>query len=138
MQKMGWASKYATDVWQGSVDLVISKLMYTEVLARWPWAQWALGAMPGNVVQDPAGTYWLNRGGTYQSMMGYEGSGGDMYGQLVSADPLDGYGQLVSADPLDGGLGHYLPGSTPAYEAKKAGWQGTGSKNPYQAAYAAD
>ena len=104
---------------RGGVDLILTKLVWTEGIARSQWAKSTFGNYP-SVRYDPGtGQTWLNQGGQWAAMQG---------GELVDASPLDGgrthaYGQL-------------MPSTTPEKEAERARWSGSGYTSAYNAAYA--
>jgi hypothetical protein len=113
--------------------------MYTEAIARWPWAQQQFGQLvqdgplgsdqptncqPGAVWDDPQGTRWLcAANGTWVSMQG------------------TGMGELVQAGPLgndsSGGytpLGHLLDEGTSDARNEQAEQLWIGSRDPFLAA----
>jgi hypothetical protein len=119
---------------QGGIDLLFTKLAWTEGIARSQWAQTQFGAATygqaeGDVQQTPDGQTWLQQGGQWVALQG----------QLVQSSPLDG--ALVSASPLDGagsyGMGHQLTPETDPALAIAAHYQRTGARSPYAAPYLA-
>lgn len=138
-----WGRAAGEQVYLGGVDLMVQKLVWTQLISRNAWAQQQFGnvhgyaTMPGNVGQnlgqmdqaqegdiytDEDGNVWLSQGGRWVSMQG-----------LVEAGTL---GQLVEAGTLgDTGSG-YLPSSTSAQENAWSQYSQTGSSDPYHAAYA--
>lgn len=119
--------KYASDFTVGAVTSIASKFLWTELFSKWGGTQWAFGNQQNSIVQDGSGTSWMLRDGQWVSMMGH--------GALVTSDALDGrMGALVEADQLDG-MGHYMSPDSSARASNYASAQGTGSRNPYQAAY---
>src|SRR5574342_687714 len=126
---------------EGGLDLLFTKLFWTEGIARMPWAVQQFGntsgaytyGAEGDVVQSADGQLWMKQGGQLVAMQGSHG------GQLVTASPLDG--QLVTASPLDGsgsyGYGHALSPDTDPSFAIRATYTRTGSKSAYAAPYLA-
>jgi hypothetical protein len=117
----------AAEFRRGGMDLIMTKLVYTEGLARSPGLQAILGNVPdGQIRVDADGQTYLQQGGRWVAMQG-----------LTTASPLDG--TLVEAAPLDGppgyGYGHLLPSSTDAATAEAGKWTGSGFVNNYNAAY---
>jgi len=120
---------------QGGLDLVFTKLFWTEGIARSQWAQTQfgtphyghqmLGQAEGDVREGPNGQLWMMQNGQWIALQGAHG------GQLVTASKLDG--QLVAASRLDGvgSYGHALPQDTPSDFATMAAYSRTGSANPY-------
>ncbi len=109
---------------QGGWDLIFFKLVWTEGIARSPWAKTQFGA---HINYDPtSGTTWLTQGGQQVSMQGNE--------RLVTASAMDGSERLVTASPMDG-MGHLLPPNTDAATAKLGRNAGSGYVSNYQAAY---
>lgn len=101
-----------TEFRRGAVDLILQKAVWTQGIARIPMAQQWFGAI-GDQEYDNNGQGWIEDGGQMHAMQG-----------LMSAGPMDG---LVSKSPFDG----YLPSVTPAAEASKSAYRGTGSSDPY-------
>lgn len=83
---------------RGGYDLILTKLVWTEGIARSPWAAEAFGNY-GPSYNQRTGQTWLSTGG---------GRSVAMQGELVEASPLDG--ELVEASPLDGMSSAYGPG----------------------------
>lgn len=111
---------------QGAMDLIVTKAVWTEGIARSPWAQQQFGT--GDVMADPGnGQLYWDQGGRQVAMQG-----------LVQASSLDA---LVEASPLDGpndySYGHLMPTGTSAQEQATGLYQGSGYVDPYHAAYAA-
>lgn len=87
---------------KGGFDLIFTKLMWTEGIARSEWAKQQFGNA-GNVAYSPGtGQTWLSQGGQSVAMQG---------GVLVEASPLDG--ELVTATPLDGMASYTSPAADP-------------------------
>jgi hypothetical protein len=117
----------AAEFRRGGMDLILTKLVYTEGLARSPGLQAILGNVPENQIRvDADGQTYLQQGGRWVAMQG----------PLISASPLDG---LVEAAPLDGppgyGYGHLLPAATDAATVEAGKWAGSGFTSNYNAAY---
>ncbi len=87
---------------RGGYDLILTKLVWTEGIARSPWAAEAFGNY-GPRYSPRTGQTWLSTPG---------GGSVAMQGELVEASPLDG--ELVEASPLDGSpvSASYGPGDT--------------------------
>jgi hypothetical protein len=124
----------------GGIDMTATKLMWSELIHRWPAAAAALGsgamgqaddfavlasqASEGDILDDGAGNRWLLQGGKWVAMMGDDG-----LGQVTEADYL---GQVTEADYL----GHVMPAeATLPSEAKLAVFQRRGSPDPYHSAF---
>ena len=104
----------ATEFRKGAVDLILQKLVWTNVISRVPVAQQWFGAIgDGTQVYDSDNQGWIMDNGQYHALQG-----------LVTKGPLDG---LVTKGPLDG----YLPSNTPREERIKSAYRGTGSADPY-------
>ncbi len=109
---------------EGAMDLILTKFVWTEGIARSDWAKQQFGSP--QVRASPDGQAWLAQGGQWSAMQG-----------LVEASPLDG---LVEASPLDGhrrrgGYGSLMPASTPHTEADRARWSGSGYTSKFNAVY---
>jgi hypothetical protein len=130
--------------WRASIEQMATRLVWTEMIARWGWAQNSFGqlpagAPPGTVADDGQGNRWLmGAGGQWVSMQGYRGMGELVNaGHLGSATdggfvPLEGYrgmGELVK----EGHLGHLLPSIATSREDDQARHLFIGSKDPYAA-----
>ena len=141
--------------YQGGIDLTATKLMWSELIHRWPTAAKALGrgdsramgrghmgqmdalaaqATEGDILDDGSGNRWLMQGGKWVAMMGPD----DGMGQIVEADYLGS--DLVDATPMGGVvsadyLGHLQPGDVPPSDQKEAQYIRRGSPDPYHAAY---
>lgn len=100
---------------RGVVDLMVQKLVYTELIARSPMLQQQFGA--GGVAYDGHQAY-VESGGQWNAMQG-----------LVEKSALDG---LVEMSPLDGNMGHLMPAGT---QTQNSIYSGTGYENPYHAAF---
>lgn len=143
--------KNGENFYAGGVDMTATKLMWSELIHRWPTAAKALGrgdrrgymgqmdalaaqATEGDILDDGSGNRWLMQGGKWVAMMGGESEMGqikeaDYLGDVVEATPM---GQVVEADYL----GHLQPQSaTMPAEAKEAQFLRRGSPDPYHAAY---
>lgn len=108
---------------RGVVDLIVEKVVWSELIARSPTAMQWLGAADGDVQFDPStGQMWVQQGGQYVAMQGY----GDT---LV---PQTQYGELVPANQY----GHLLPPNVDALTARGQ-WDNSGFVNRFDAAYAA-
>jgi hypothetical protein len=106
---------------KGIVDLIVEKVLWSEVIARSPTAMQWLGA-EGDVQYDPStGQMYVQQGGQYVAMQGY--------GDLV---PQTQYGGLVPATQY----GHLLPPNVDDLTAR-AQWDNSGFVNRFDAAYAA-
>ena len=85
--------------WRASVEHILTRLLWTEVIGRWDWGvqqfgQVGQGGKPGDIYDDGRGNRWLcSAGGQWVSMQGYQ------YGELVRAGPM-GMGELVRAGPM--------------------------------------
>lgn len=127
------------DVYLGGFDLIMSKLVWTQLLSRTAFgpkyfgqmdqaygmptmpATGAMGAAEGDIYTDDQGNVWLMDGGRWVSMQG-----------LVETGPL---GALVETGPLgDTGSG-FLPSATPQGEADWAKYSQAGATDPFHAAY---
>lgn len=128
--------------WRSAIEQMATRLIWTELFARWSWGQQNFGQLPagctpGQVYDDGQGNRWLcSANGQWVSMQGLGG-----YGELVQAGPL-GFGELVQAGPLgDAGgympLGHLLDPSTSYSRNEQAQQLGLGSRDPYAAQMAA-
>jgi hypothetical protein len=82
----------ATEFAEGAWDLILTKAIWTDGIAR---SQFAVEQFGDGMVQVAPGTgqSWINQGGQYVNLQG---------GTLVDASSLDG-GTLVEASSLDGG-----------------------------------
>jgi len=110
---------------EGAIDLILTKFVWTEGIARSDWAKTQFGS-PQIRYSPRSGQSWLAQGGQWSAMQG-----------LVEASPLDG---LVEASPLDGnagrgGYGHLMPASTPPAVADRARWSGSGYTSKFNAVY---
>jgi hypothetical protein len=118
----------AGDFRQGCWDLILTKLIWTEGIARSDWAKSQFGSprIRGN---RRTGQAWLQQGGQWEALQGAHGMGDT----IVDAGALDGPmgDTIVTANQLDG-LMH--PG-TPDAIAQRARWTGSGDVNPWNAAY---
>lgn len=99
---------------RGGLDLLFTKLIWTEGIARSDWAKQQFGNT-GPSYSPSTGQTWLSTGGRSVAMQG----------ELVEASPLDG--ELVEASPLDGHRG--MPG------ASMASYHPTESADPYVTNY---
>lgn len=147
-----WGKTAGEEAYKGGIDLLVQKLVWTQLISRNAWAQsqfgnpYGMATMPGDVgaglgqaeganfqegdiYTDEDGNVMLMQGGRWIAMQG-----------LVEAGPL---GALVEAGPLgamhadymgDTGSG-YLPQGTPAAENAWSQYAQTGSRDPYHAAY---
>lgn len=110
---------------EGAMDLILTKFVWTEGIARSDWARAQFGA-PQVAYSPGTGQSWIQQGGQWSAMQG-----------LVEADALDG---LVEADALDGeygAYGHLVDADTlTPKRAKNARYSGTAYKSNYNAAYA--
>lgn len=132
MAVAAWAPKFIgkwvnpTEFRRGATDLILEKLIWTEGIARSPWAVKAFGANPGMVAVGPGNQAYWGSGGQWNAMQG-----------LVASSPLDG---LVDASPMDGpesyNYGHLLPASATAAERKSGAYTGSGYADPFHAAFA--
>lgn len=102
----------ATEFRRGAIDLIMTKLVWTNVISRVPMAQQWFGAI-GDQVYDSDGQGWIEDNGQMHALQG-----------LVTSGPLDG---LVTSGPMDG----YLPSTTSRSESLKSAYRGTGSSDPY-------
>ncbi|TPV95536.1 MAG: hypothetical protein B7733_09425 [Myxococcales bacterium FL481] len=111
---------------RGGYDLLLTKLVWTEGIARSDWARSQFGNVGVRYSPD-TGQTWLSQGGQWAAMQG----------ELVEASPLDG--ELVEASPLDGSpthaYGRLMPSTTPDREANMGRYLGAGFTNRYNAAY---
>lgn len=115
----------ATEFRRGAVDLIMFKAVWTEGIARSPWAVRQFGN-PGDVAYDPSGGgMYVDQGGSWNSMQG-----------LVEESPLDG---LVEASPMDGAyggsMGHLLPANVSPSLAAQGRYSGSGYTSNYHAAF---
>ena len=55
---------------EGAWDLILTKLIWTEGIARSPWLQTSFGQAEGQVTMDENGQTWIYQGGAWQSMQG--------------------------------------------------------------------
>lgn len=111
-----------SEFFRGGMDLMLTKAVWTEGIARMPTAQQWFGQAEGDITRTPDGQSWLMQGGQWVAMQG-----------LVEADALDG---LVEADALDGtGYGQLLPENVSNRFSTRAAYADMGSKNPYYANY---
>lgn len=122
-----WVS--AAEFKRGAMDLILTKLVWTEGIARSAWAQQTFGNVAeGTISRDNQGQTWIFSAGRWQAMQG-----------LVEASPLDGYGDLVEASPLDGaagyGYGHLLPAGVSHKTATIGRYSRSGYTSPYHAVY---
>jgi hypothetical protein len=117
------ASEFRTGAW----DLILTKAIWTEGIARSDWAVQQFGAT-GDVQYDPT---------SGQMMIESRGQLMPMQGPIVKQSPLDG---LVGSSPLDGtgsyGYGHLLPAGVSAQTAETGRQSGSGYVSNYHAAYA--
>ncbi len=109
---------------EGAMDMILTKFVWTEGIARSDWARAQFGAP--QVAYDPSsGQSWLAQGGQWSAMQG-----------LVEADALDG---LVEADALDGTGSSYGslvgPDTLSPKALKNARYSGTAYTSNYNAAY---
>lgn len=115
----------STDFRRGVVDLILEKFVWTEGIARSPWAVAQFGT--GDVGYNAAtGQSYVQQGSRWNAMQG-----------LVEQTPLDG---LVEQTPLDGNLdyqyGHLMdPASTSNGLQRSGKWHGSGYTNQYHAAF---
>jgi hypothetical protein len=150
ISKTGWGAHAGAIWWRATVENMFTRLLWTEVVARWGWAQQNFGAMParsapGTVYDDGKGNRFLMAAnGQWVSMQGYGGYGelvqAGPLGELVQAGPL---GELVQAGPLgrhssrhSGGyvpLGHLLDPSTSDERNNAAEQLGLGSRDLFAA-----
>jgi hypothetical protein len=108
---------------RGAIELLFTKLVWTEGISRSPMARTALGTYENQISYDQGtGQTWQNVGGRDVAMQG----------ELVHASPLDG--ELVHASPLDGGL---LPPTVSDATDRFGRYSRSGYKNKYLAAYTA-
>lgn len=115
---------------EGAMDLIMTKFIWTEGIARSDWARAQFGA-PQVAYSPRTGQTWIAQGGQYSAMQGAMGDG------LVTASPLDG---LVEASPLDGpygsSFGHLVAADTLSpKKLKNARYSGTAYRSNYNAAY---
>jgi len=141
--------KHGENFYQGSIDMTATKLMWSELIHRWPTAAKALGradrgymgqmdalaqqASEGDILDDGAGNRWLMQGGRWVAMMG-----ADSMGQITEADYLGA--DLVEAGPLGqitevDYLGHAMNSDTVPADRKEAQYIRRGSPDPYHSAY---
>lgn len=111
---------------EGAMDLILTKFVWTEGIARSDWARQQFGA-PQVAYSPDTGQSWIQQGGQWSAMQG-----------LVEADALDG---LVEADALDGtggsAYGHLVDADTLSpRRAKNARYSGSAYSSNYNAAYA--
>lgn len=139
-------------VYDGSVDMVVTKAWWSEIIHRVGGAGGA--AMFGNtdmdalaqqgsegdVLDDGQGNRWLMQGGQWVAMMGpLEDAlySDDVAGVLEAATPLDG--ELVAETPLDGlgrhTYGHLMDPDTTRASAQAGQYNRRGSPDPFQAAF---
>jgi hypothetical protein len=114
---------FAQAFFSGGFDALATKLLWTEGIARVPWAQAQFGKTPGQAVQlDSAGNTWMYEDNQWNSMQGAE---------LVDEGPMDG---LETASALDGVLetASALDGIREVDLARRGSLMQT---NPYQSAY---
>lgn len=143
-------------VYDGAVDLAMTKAFWSEIVHRIPGGAKYLGhrpmgqmpaAAPGKIYTDNDGNRWISQNGQWVAMMGHERGGGPM-GQLEAATALDGddYGDLETATALDGmdgletqraldGYGHLMDPDSPKSAAAQGAYMRRGSPDPFQAAY---
>ena len=103
-----------TEFRRGVVDLMVQKLVWTEVIARSPMLQNQFGA--GDVAYDGHQAY-VQSGGRWNAMQG-----------IVEKSALDG---IVEKSALDG-MGHLMP---PGTATRTSRYTGSGFENPYHAAF---
>lgn len=117
----------AVEFRRGAVDLIVTKLVWTEGISKSQWAVQQFGASGDIMGDNSTGQLYVNQGGSMNAMQGY--------GDVVEASALDG---LVEANALDGpdydefGYGHLMaPGTgTPA-----GSYHDIGHESAYHAAY---
>jgi hypothetical protein len=121
----------AAEFRRGGMDLVLTKLVWTEGIARMPRLQQAFGS-DGQIQIDAQGQAWIQQGGRWTAMQGYQGYGDS----LVQSSALDG---VVERSALDGdtdySYGHLLPAGTSVEQATQAAYTGSGYTSPYHAAF---
>lgn len=143
-------------VYNGGVDLALTKVFWSEIVGRIPGGRAALGrhqrermgqlpaGSEGDIMQDDTGTQWIHKEGRWQSMMGLEQARAvDGYGELETARALDG--DLETARALDGytqrmlqegRMGHYMdPGATSPGASAEGAYLRRGSADAFHAAY---
>lgn len=130
----------AQRVYDGALDLALTKALWTEVVGRVPYgramfgqtngqpmlAQPAAGAPDGDILDDGSGNRWIAQGGKWVAMQG------------VIEDPI---GRLQAESRLgalqaENRLGHVMTpdqAGTPADDFGRRTWRG--SADPYAAAY---
>lgn len=116
---------------EGAMDLILTKFVWTEGIARSDWARQQFGA-PQVRWSPQTGQSWLAQGGQWSAMQGGMGDA------LVEQSPLDG---LVEATPLDGtggsSYGHLVAEETLTPKRRKnARYTGSAFTSNYNAAYA--
>jgi hypothetical protein len=155
-----FTEKAGRNFYQGSADLTAQKFLWSELFMKWgPTAQYLGQASrgypsfsggypsfgnvevqrlmaqgrPGDILDDGQGNRWLNQGGRWVAMMGY-----DMGADIVEAGPLGA--EMVEAGPLGavveaGPLGHMMPAASTSADEAVAAYTFRGSKDPYRAAF---
>lgn len=128
------------EVYKGGYDLVFSKLVWTELIARSPTAQTYLGqgdemavlaqqANEGDLLDDGSGNRWIMKGGRWVAMQGVLEPATALDGVLEPATALDGYYGRPSP------YGHLMPPDTSEEASRVGQFVQRGSKDPYHAAY---
>lgn len=136
---------YGQEFYEGGMELVTTKMVWTEIIGRFPAAKAALGtgdanysstlqqlvnkAREGDIIDDGNGNRWIMRNGRANAMLGLEEKtnlGEDGYEDIDSE-----MGQLEEKGPM----GHLMSASATHDEQETGRWGGRGSVNPYQAAY---
>lgn len=79
---------------EGAWDLILTKAIWTEGIARSDWAKEQFGVTGDVQYNQATGQMMIDQGGKYVNMQG---------GQLVQAGPLDGFGALEDGPSLSGG-----------------------------------
>lgn len=116
----------AAEFRRGAMDLILTKLVWTEGISRSSWAQSTFGNVAeGTITRDAQGQAWIRSAGRWQAMQG-----------VVHASPLDG---LVQASPLDAApdyaYGHLLPANVSTETAQTGMYTRSGYTSPYHAVY---
>lgn len=115
----------ATEFRRGAVDIIITKLVWTEGISKSQWAVQQFGTGGDIMGDNSTGQLYVNQGGSYNAMQGY--------GDVVEASALDG---LVEANALDGPdydeFGHLMPAGT---GTQAGSYHDVGHESAYHAAY---
>ena len=157
--KRAWGQQF----YNGGVELMTTKALWTEVFARVPMLHQYLGqgegrsaefqalaaqATEGDVIEDPNGTTWLLQNGQWVSMQGspYQAKGlaghdpyapKELAGVLTDEDYLGGV--LTDEDYLgrirEVQMGHAMPSDTSRSYATQSQYQDTGSPDPFHNLY---